>query len=650
MSKFNPLQIFSAFTYTPFKPACIKAIFLSLLSFCFLFFSTLVVKMDKSFKCDFCDTRVGAKRSLWRHYKQIHGEIPDSYKLVKENITCEDCGQEVANRSDHKKYCKGKSTPNKAKPSKLAASASTSRGIQSPSTAMASLQIGNMGEAAALQDDAAGDDDLVSEEAFYQRFINFVVEREGGSANTAGQYKRRLESFALFIRKENPEFQWGQTLKFRHLGTVEEYTSIPTCFKWVNTHVSCSNQHGAVNAYLKLVDFLNFELYELQHVLSHNFRIILKDKFLGLRGDASSLLGKLQKKIIPERRQKLAEQANLEEETEISMEEMKRCCDFYRNCPWRLSMYEKLKDMEAAKKKMTPVEIRNFCALEVLFEAGGQRPEVIKNITIGDLINATDSTATGIEKKVIHISQHKTSKTYGLANIIIPKKTFNLLLQFQAHFMETEVDNYYDSYLFMASGSGKQLDRLDQCCTLFAKVTKTDSKIIPKSFRYLVAHLGQTFDDEQVREKLPGHMNHSRATANLHYIRESNKADEHNVLLTKAYGESSNLPDFPEFEGLKEDREFVNAAKRAKLEEDKQNRISNFVATGRKAFNPKEKTLIVKTFASVQQSNLRQSDYDTALEESEEFRQLVESHKDQGKDASQVFKQVQNSFRATRRK
>ena len=267
-----------------------------------------------------------------------------------------------------------------------------------------------------------------------------------------------------------------------------------------------------------------------------------------------------------------------------------------------------------------------------------------------NLINATDSTATGLEKKVIHISQHKTSKTYGLANIIIPKKTFNLLLQYQAHFVETEVDNYYDSYLFLASGSGKQLDRLDQCCTLFAKVTKTDSKIIPKSFRYLVAHLGQTFDDEQVREKLPGHMNHSRATANLHYIRESNKADEHNVLLTKAYGESSNLPDFPEFEGLKEDREFVNAAKKAKLEEDAQNRESNFVATGRKAFNPKEKALIVKTFASVQQSNLRQSDYDTALEESEEFRQLVESHKDQGKAASQVFKQVQNSFRATRRK
>ena len=606
--------------------------------------------MDKPFKCDFCDTRVGAKRSLWRHYKQFHGEVPDSYQQVKEHITCEDCGQEVANRSDHKKYCKGKNTPKKAKPSKLAASASTSGGIQSPSTAMASLQIGNIGGAASLQDDAAGDDGLVSEEAFYQRFINFVVEREGGSANTAGQYKRRLENFARYIRRENPEFQWGQTLNFRHLGTVEEYTSIPTCFRWVNTYESCSNQHGAVNAYLKLVDFLNFELYELQHVLNHSLRIILKDKFLALRGDASNLLGKLQKKIIPERRQKLAEQANLEEETEISMEEMKRCCDFYRDCPWRLSMYERLKDMESAQKKMTPVEIRDFCALEVLFEAGGQRPEVIKKITIGDLFNATSSTATGLEKKVIHISQHKTSKTHGLANIIIPKKTFNLLLQYQANFVETEGDSYYDTFLFLSSGSGKQIDRLDQCCKIFARVTKTDSKIIPKSFRYLVAHLGQTFDDEQVREKLPGHMNHSRETATLHYIRESNKAAEHNVLLTKVYGESSKLPDFPEFEGLEEERELVNAAKKAKLEEGAQKREENFVATARKVFNPKEKTLIVNTFKSVKQSNLKRTDYDKALEESEEFRGLVESHKGEGKDDSKVFNQVANSFRSTRRK
>ena len=608
------------------------------------------VKMD-SIKCDFCDARFGAKRSLKRHYQTIHDEVPDSFSNVRDPLsTCDDCGKEVKNLTDHKKFCKVMTTPMKAKPSKLAASAATSRGIQSPSTAMQSLQIGGQDGARALQD-AAGDGGLVSEEAFYQRFINFVVEREGGSGNTASQYKRRLENFALFIRRDNPEFQWGQTLNFRHLATVEEYTSIPTCFRWVNTHESCSNQHGAVNAYLKLVDYLNFELYELQHVLNHNLRIILKDKFLGLRGDASNLLTKLQKKIIPARRQKLAEQSNLEEETEISMEEMKRCCDFYRDSPWRLSMYEKLKDMEAAHVKlMTPVEIRNFCALEVLFEAGGQRPEVIKKITIGDLFNATSTTATGLEKKVIHISQHKTSKTHGLANIIIPKKTFNLLLQYQAHFVETEVENYYDSFLFVSSGSGKQLDRLDQCCKLFASVTKTDSKIIPKSFRYLVAHLGQTFDDQQVRDKLPGHMNHSRETASLHYVREQNKAAEHNVMLSKVYGESSKLPEYPEFEGLEEEREAVNAAKKAKLEEGAQKKDENFVAHQRHVFAPSEKTLIVNTFKSVKQSNLKRSDYDKALEESEEFRELVESHKNQGKDDLKVFNQVANSFRSTRRK
>ena len=607
-----------------------------------------------SIKCDFCDTSFSAKRALKKHYQTVHNEIPDSFSNVRDKMsTCNHCGKECKNLHDHKKYCKATKTPQKAKPSKLVASATTSRGIQSPSTAMQSLHIRGQEGASALQDDAAGDDGLISDEAFYQRFINFCVHREGGTGNTASQYKKRLENFAFFLRKDDPEFKWGQTLKFRSLNTFEEYKSIPTCYNWVETHESCPNQHGAVNAYLKLVDFYNFELKQLSQFTSfRNLRLILKDHFSELRDDAGNLLSKLQKRIIPERKAKLAEQANLDEDAEIDMEEMKRCCDFYRDSDYRLSMYEKLRDMEAALKEMVPYEIRNFCMLEVLFESGGQRPEVIKNITIGDLINATSTNATGLEKKVIHISRHKTSKTHGLANIIIPKQLFSMLCQYRNHVrdMLADIDNNYDSFLFVSSGSGNQLEKLDQCCRLFATVTKTDSRIIPKSFRYYVADLGQKHSDQQVREKLPGHMNHSRETASLHYIREKNKVTEHNIMLSKLGLESTNLPAYPEVEGLEQEREEVNAAKKAKLEEGAQKKDDNFVPNPRHVFAPSEKTIIVNTFKSVKQSNLKRSDYDKGLEESDEFRQLVESHKGQGKNDLKVFQQVANSFRSSRRK
>ena len=605
--------------------------------------------MDQStFKCDFCETRCSKKNALLKHYKKYHDEVPESYKALKEkSVSCNNCGKSVKNLTDHNNYCKvsnpGRQTPQSSGRLALAA------GVASPSTAMSSLQIEDSGDNQVLPG-------YISEEAFYKRFFDFVVKESGQKSNTATQYSKRLESFARFIQRTNPDFSWGSTLNFQH-DTVEEYAIIPTCNKWVNSHESSANQHGALNAYMKLIDFLKFELFELQHVLVHTYSLILKGKFNDLRENASRLLKKTQTQILPERKARLADQAQLAEnsdEVQVPMEEMERACKFYRDCPYRLSMYEQLKDMDHAMKfcNLTAVNIRNFLMLEVLFEVGGQRPECIKNMTIENLMNA-DTLSTDVEKRVIYISEHKTANTHGLANLIIPLPLFNLLVQYSVHVREklaADLDDSFEGLLFVSKDTGEKIQRLDQCCKLFAKVTKTEYNIIPKSFRYLVAHLGQKSDDPKIREKLPTHLNHSQSTAQLHYVKEAEKRKEHSEMLTEILGESTNLPEVAAVEGFEESKAKINAAKKAKLEESAQKKDDNFVPNLRHVFSPSEKTLIVNTFKSVQQSNLKKSDYDKALEESVEFRQLVESHREQGKNALKVFTQVANSFRSTRRK
>ena len=601
-----------------------------------------------TFKCDFCDVRCGTKNALQKHYKNIHNEVPESFKTLKEkSVPCNNCGKTVKNMSDHKKYCKvsnlGRQTPQNSGRLALAA------GVASPSTAMSSLQIEDSGDNQVLPG-------YISEDAFYKRFFDFVVKESGHKSNTATQYSKRLESFARFIQRTDPDFSWGSTLNFQH-DTVEEYAIIPTCNKWVNSHESSSNQHGAVNAYMKLIDFLKFELFELQHVLAHTYSLILNGKFNALRENASRILKKTQTQILPERKARLADQAQLAEnsdEVQVPMEEMERACKFYRDCPYRLSMYEQLKDMDHAMKfcNLTAVNIRNFLMLEVLFEVGGQRPECIKNMTIENLMNA-DTLSTNVEKRVIYISEHKTATTHGLANLIIPLPLFNLLLQYNVNVRDklaADLDDSFEGLLFVSKDTGEKIQRLDQCCKLFAKVTKTEYNIIPKSFRYLVADLGQRSDDPKIREKLPTHMNHSQSTAQLHYVKEAEKRKEHSEMLTEVWGESKNLPEVAAVEGFEENRAKINAAKKAKLEESAQKKDENFVAGGRKIFSPTERTLIINTFVDVPQSNLKQADYDKAVEESEEFRKMVDSHRDQGKPASKVFQQVANSFRASRRK
>ena len=601
-----------------------------------------------TFKCDFCDVRCGTKNALQKHYKNIHNEVPESFKTLKEkSVPCNNCGKPVKNMADHKKYCKvsnlGRQTPQSSGRLALA------EGVASPSTAMSSLQIEDSGDNQVLPG-------YISEDAFYKRFFDFVVRESGHKSNTATQYSKRLESFARFIQRTDPDFSWGSTLNFQH-DTVEEYAIIPTCNKWVNSHESSSNQHGAVNAYMKLIDFLKFELFELQHVLAHTYSLILNGKFNALRENASRILKKTQTQILPERKARLADQAQLAEnsdEVQVPMEEMERACKFYRDCPYRLSMYEQLKDMDHAMKfcNLTAVNIRNFLMLEILFEVGGQRPECIKNMTIENLMNA-DTLSTNVEKRVIYISEHKTATTHGLANLIIPLPLFNLLLQYNVNVrakLAADLDDSFEGLLFVSKDTGEKIQRLDQCCKLFAKVTKTEYNIIPKSFRYLVADLGQRSDDPKIREKLPTHMNHSQSTAQLHYVKEAEKRKEHSEMLTEVWGESKNLPEVAAVEGFEENRAKINATKKAKLEESAQKKDENFVAGGRKIFSPTERTLIINTFVDVPQSNLKQADYDKAVEESEEFRQMVDSHRDQGKPASKVFQQVANSFRASRRK
>lgn len=604
--------------------------------------------MDKIFKCEQCDVRTTTLRALISHYRNIHGGVPDSCNEMKEKeVPCPDCGKEVKNLTRHKNFCSV---------SKMAQRSSGAKSsVSSPSTAMASLQLSQEG-------DQIVESRVVTEEEFLQLFKDFCIKVEGNKESTYKQYSQRLQQFARFHSKNGPEFKFGKTLDFQSCSSIDDYLFIPTSFQWIDSYSSNENKAGAVAAYIKLIDFFKFQVQEVGRHLKKQLKIDLKDGFDDLRDNARRIQKRVSADIIPDRKERRVEAENLaetEEELEIPMETMKELVDFYRDCNYRIQMYEKLQDMDDAMNfgGETATKIRNFLMLEILIECGGQRPEVIRNLTIGDLYKEGKDNQDG-DMRVLHVSKHKTSKNYGIAQVFVPKSLHDLLCQYHekvrgllAHLDEDKTEQA-KQFLFVAQGTGEPLQKLDQSCKIFMNVTQTKYKIFPYCFRHLVAHLGQASDDPMVREKFPTHMNHSQSTAVRDYVSQEVKRKEHSKMLAVVYGRSKNLPVSDSMdEKIEETRAQMNtAAKKAKLDATVEKKEENFVAGPRKVFSPSERDVIIKAFKDVPQSNLKKSEYDSALEMDQQFKELVQRHKEKGKADSEIFKQVQNSFRSTRRK
>ena len=605
--------------------------------------------MDKLFRCEECDVRTTTLRALVSHYRNKHGNVPESCKALKENaVPCPNCGLEVKNLTRHNMFC---SVHKMSGPLQL-----PKRYHNSPSAAMASLQLSVEEEGDVLPETGP-----VSDDQFFELFKKFCVDFEGNKESTFKQYSQRLKQFTRYLARADSKFEFGKSLDFQSCDDIDNYFFIPSSFKWVNSHSSNENKAGAVAAYIKVIDFYIWRVGEMGSSLKKQMKRDLKDGFEELRSNARSLQKKVSANILPDRKERKAEAETLaedEEEIDIPMDKMKELVDKYRNCNYRNLMYKKLNDMDDAMNfgGETPVKIRNFLMLEVLFESGGQRPETIRNIQIGHLYNADVDTEEG-QMRVINVTHHKTSKHYGPAKLIVPEQLYVLLVNYckkvrgRLAVMDGDKDEQYKNFLFVAQGTGEPLQNLDQSCKVFVNVTETKYKIFPKCFRYLAAYLGQADEDPKIREKLPHHMNHSQSTAQLHYVSQDEKRKEHSRFHAKVWGRSENLPTVSPLEqDFEEDKAQMNAAKKAKMDAAAAKKDEDFVAGPRKVFSPSEKDIIVETFKDVPQSNLKRSDFDEALKKNEKFKELVENHKDQGKTDSKVFTQVQNSFRAARRK
>ena len=567
--------------------------------------------------------------------------------MAEKALSCDQCGKEVRNLTHHRAFCsfnKLSQPPHHGNSS-----------VDSPTTSMSTLQLSEAGDA-----DGNPDGRVVSEPKFFVLFKDFCVKVEGNKETTAKQYAQRLVQFCTFQKKDSSDFKFGKTLAFRQCETIDDYFFVPTSFQWIDSFTSNENKAGAVAAYIKLIDFLKFQLEEVAHKLKDDFRIKLKDRLDALRENARRIQKRVSANIIPDRKERKNEAENLaedEEEMDIPMEEMKKLTDFYRDCSYRIQMYKKLTDMKDAMAfgGETPVKIRNFLMLEMLFESGGQRPEVIRNITIKDLYLARHDDQDG-KMRVINLAKHKTSNTYGSAQVFVPESLYALLVNYHQHVrgqlaeMAKDSDKHSAELLFVAQGTGGLIQKLDQSCKIFMNVTKTKFNIIPKCFRYLVAHLGQASDDPKVREKLPGHMNHSQSTANLHYVSQDAKTKEHGRMLGDVYGRSKNLPVLESVqEKVEEAKAQISAAKKAKLETTAEKKDANFVAGPRRVFSEKERTTIKEAFKEVKQTNLKKPEFDKAIDENQNFKELVETHLNKGKDKALVFKQVANSFHNMRR-
>ena len=649
---------------------------------------------DKGFQCQLCQNSYEWLQSLNRHYRIAHNINPSTMtgSLKEQRKECPYCHQSFIRLDHHDCHLKPQISPPKgqrpAKQQKVIGAVSvpqqsasraqpSTSGIQQ-STSQAQLRMMNLSVsehepvASASPPSVQGTPDghaLISE--ILARFKHFMFSDVGKSCarNTAETYVLRIRAFLRFlVRRHGPDspakliaVSWAEQGKYMSLPNPalfvqEEYPS---------EKLQTSSRQSAFNAFIKFCDYLLFELEEQmdnfqdQNDYQRRCNHILKQRKVASQMDVS-----LGKKKIVYREERLQEARTLEDmEHEVPDQVIEHILLAYQNCELRKETIEALgKKMKPFGKVTNEEQLRDFLMLELYIQGVGVRPDVLKNLTWYEM---TIAEASDDGNYIVPVHNHKTAKTYGPMQLIIPKMLHFLIVEFcceiyPENFKKQQKERKAiepKDYVFV-SNTGNQIERVDRLMELWLRFVPEafgDWRPKPSDFRRFCETKYQTSDNQEVRDHAPASIGHSQKTAEKNYVMRSQK--QQRQLVSKAviipndpvYDTDQNAPENLSAQAaavMQKQRQEARDAQRQKKQELAE---ASFSQTNRKFLMPSEHQVLRETFDPLGRESLLVEHIEDALRQRPEFAAVYAAIKKRGFDDKNTKAKIQSSYRALRR-
>ena len=190
-----------------------------------------------------------------------------------------------------------------------------------------------------------------------------------------------------------------------------------------------------------------------------------------------------------------------------------------------LKFHEGQKDKNSAAVDLRSItEIRNFLILEVFLESYGQRPDVIYNMTLQELTR-DGKIENNKDSYLIYVHNHKTSKKFGPAKIILPNdladEVFFYINKIRPFLLKDDVK----SDLVFPTVKGSPLTFFGEIMKLFMEATETEYNIHALDFRRAWEAMIRTDDNMTGTDfsAFSRFRNHSEDSVYRHYVSEEYK-------------------------------------------------------------------------------------------------------------------------------
>lgn len=385
-------------------------------------------------------------------------------------------------------------------------------------------------------------------------------------------YRDKLQNFEAFVKEKDPSFRLEDCC---NVGSQTKYRKLPAVIEWSETYESACSRNQALNAYKKFVKMLLTFIIRIEDKLEDSIRIE-RSNFLDLKHKQANDLCRTSAALIePEKKDRqrkavLIAARDNNAPPKGDHQKLKSLYEKYRDSEFRKTWYNRCKDegLKAVIRnyEWSKVDLRNWLMLEVYLESFGQRPDTVRNMTLSEVFNGTKM-ADDLNV-VIDVALHKTSSSYGPAQVQIPAVLWDIVREFIREIREKfHPQTDAGDYVFLTT-TGKQMDDLNEAIDVFTAVTDPPFKVLPMHFRSMFATLGQTHPELTVRASVPLTMNHSQQTAERYYYDDDAKKSEHLKLKAKVVGLSKNLP-APNEDDLDADNQFRDELNRKDLESTK---------------------------------------------------------------------------------
>jgi hypothetical protein len=578
---------------------------------------------------------------------------------------CPSCGEEKARMAPHLKVCKAlrcsREVPQRAAAAAAAAAAATAAPAAAAAPAAPAAAAAAAAPAAARRNIGQH---ITTDEQFQTAFLKFCTSISGGSnaITTARLYLSRINSFIRFLKTEIPDFSIVQVVSLDSASEAD-HCSLPTCALYVDSLSSFNLKSLALNAFKKLVDFLQERIDNNHDFLLPTIRAARVEHLALIRRKASQWAKSVdsQLPLAHQKRLSMLNELAGDDETkkEPSMEKIAFFLSKYLASSMRKERLAEVQDMR--KCCLSPAEIRDFLMLEVLLSSTGMRSDAIYQMTIAEL-HSEKSTQTTSGKWFVAIEthEHKTQKTFGPQKVTMTKSLYDLLVQFQMHVRPQlsvskpgPEDKLFVRSSMRAGEQSETVTTMSSAITFFKNASDCNLPITAKSFRYYYTHLAHHSTNPEVRQNVAGHLGHSKEISDRVYLKAQEKRQE-----WANHREELNPSDEQELVApVDEALQAEAAAERNAIREVAQQKfLKDQKTTGapygpKRKFNDEERHLIMTTFSYVQKPNLPKEAFERQIKEHPEFQALAKAHLEKNGTNYDLFRsQVMNSFRASRRK